>query len=156
VSAYRVESTPGEAKKLRRKAGDAQVTFAVTRADAMAFAAALLSGDQSCERATLVVQETSGALYHVGPLIAHPPLEPLPRDTTIAATGPEAAAALLAAAVSDYVDFWFAPTPGALLVYADNDGYATVFAHRQGPVSRAGERLQAAGLSEVTGYRWTP
>jgi hypothetical protein len=156
VNAYRVEPTPGETKKLRRKAGDAQLTFAVTRAGAKAFASALLSGDPPCERAALVVEETSGALYHIGPLIEQPPLESLPRDTTITATGREAAEALLAAALSDYVDFWFVPTPGGLLVYADNDEYATVFAHRQGPVSKAGERLRAADLTEVTGYRWTP
>jgi hypothetical protein len=152
VSPYRVESTPGATKRLRKKAGGAQMTFAVTRQGAPAFAAALLSGEQPCERAELVVEGTSGALYHVGPLIAQPALEALPRDTTIAATDGEASAALLAAALSDYVDFWFVPKPGGLLVYADNDEYATVFAHRQGAVSRAGERLRAAGIPEVDGY----
>jgi hypothetical protein len=152
MSTYGVESTPGATKKLRQKAGGAQMTFAVTRDGAPAFAAALLSDEPPCESAELVVEGLSGALYHVGPLIAHPPLEPLARDTTIAATGGEAAAALLAAALSDYFDFWFVPRPGGLVVYADNDEYATVFAHRQGAVSRAGERLRAAGFREVVGY----
>lgn len=146
MSAYRVESTPGATKKLRKKAGGAQMTFAVNRQGALAFSTALLSGDPSCERAALVVEETSGPLYHVGPLIAHPPLESIPRDTTISATGHEAAGALLAAALSDYVDFWFVPEPGGFVVQADDDECATVFAHRQGPVSRAGERLAAAGF----------
>lgn len=146
MSAYRVESTPGATKKLRKKAGGAQMTFSVSRQGASAFSAALLSGDPPCERAALVVEETSAPLYHIGPLIVHPPLESLPRDTTIAATGREAAAALLAAALSDYVDFWFVPEPGGFVVHADDDECATVFAHRQGPVSRAGERLEAAGF----------
>jgi len=146
VSVYRVESTPGATKKLRKKAGGAQMTFTVGRQGASAFSAALLSGEPPCERAALVVEETSGALYHVGPLIGHPPLESLPRDTTIAATGREAAVALLTAALSDYVDFWFVPHPGGFVVYADDEECAEVFAHRQGPVSRAGERLAAAGF----------
>ena len=108
MSAYRVALTPGATKTLRKTAGGARMTFSVSREGAPAFAAALLSGDPACERAALVVVETSGALYHLGPLIAHPPLKVLPRDTTIAATGREAAQALLAAALSDYVDFWFA------------------------------------------------
>ena len=146
MSAYRVESTPGATKKLRQKAGGAQVTFSVNRQGASAFSTALLSGNPPCGRAALVVEETSGALYHVGPLIAHPPLASLPRDTTITAMGREAAEALLAAALSDYVDFWFVPEPGGFVVHADDDECATVFAHRQGPVSRAGERLAGAGF----------
>jgi len=157
VTPLALTSTPGESKKLRKKAGSsAQATFAVTRQGASAFASALLSGDPPCEHAALVVEETSGALYHVGPLIARPPLDALPRDTTIAATSGEASATLLAAALSDYVDFWFLPKPGGFVVYADNDEYATVLAQRQGPLSRAGERLRAAGFREVVGYelRW--
>jgi len=156
VTPLALASTPGESKKLRKKAGGAQMTFAVSRAGAATFAAALLSGDPPCDRAALVIEGVSRTLYHVGPLIARPPLEALPRDTTIAANSREASAALLAAALSDCVDFWFVPTPGGLIVYADNDEYATVFAHRQGAVSKAGERLRAAGLPEVAGYerRW--
>jgi hypothetical protein len=152
VTPLALASTPGATKKVRQKAGGVQVTFWVTRDGAPAFAAALLSGDPPCDRAELVVQGVSGALYHLGPLIAHPPLVSLPRDTTISATGLEVSTTLLAAAMADYVDFWFVPKPGGLVVYADNDEYATVFAHRQGPVSTAGERLRAAGFREVVGY----
>jgi hypothetical protein len=42
VSAYRVESTPGATKKLRKKAGGTQMTFTVSREGASHFAAALL------------------------------------------------------------------------------------------------------------------
>ena len=147
-----VTSSPGATKKLRNKAGSSQATFVVTRPGASAFAAALLSGAPPCDRAALVVEGTSGALYHVGPSVAHPPLKALPRDTTISASDREGAATLLAAALSDYVDFWFVHKPGGFVVYADNDEYATVFAPRQGSVSRACQRLRAAGFREVVGY----
>jgi len=157
VTPFEVATTPGESKKLRKKAGSsAQSTFWVAPARTSAFAAALLSGDPACERAALVVEETSHVLYNVGPLIARPPERSLPRDTTIAATGREASASLLAAALSDYVDFWFVPSPGGFVLYADNDEYATVLAPRQGSVSKAVDRLLATGFAEVVDYerRW--
>src|SRR4051794_10895686 len=37
---------------------------------------------------------------------------------------------LLQAVLSEWIDFLFAPTPGAFVIFADHDEYITFFAHR--------------------------
>ena len=66
--------------------------------------------------------------------------------------GPGRPATLLTAALQDWTDFWFVPIPGGFLLYGDHDEYATIFAHRTGPVASAAEALRAAGFDEVDGY----
>jgi hypothetical protein len=156
VSDYRVESTPGACKRQRVKTSGAQVTFVILPERASAFAAALVPTDAPCDEASLVVEQVSRPMHALGPLIGRPPEPTLRRDATIVATDHDAAVALFAAALADYVECWFVPRSGNFVVYADDDEYATVLAPRQGPVSRAGERLRAAGFQEVVGYerRW--
>jgi hypothetical protein len=149
---YRVESTPGASKKLRAKAdGWSQATFVVPTGNVAAFAAALRSGAPPWERASLVVEGTSRPVYEIAALTGGG-AETMPRDTTLEAVGAEAAAGLLAAALADYVDGWFVPKPGSMVVFVDNDEYATVFAPKQGAVSSRAEALRAAGFREAVGY----
>jgi hypothetical protein len=59
---------------------------------------------------------------------------------------------LLEALLGDWLDFYFAPEPKHILLYADHDEYTTVFASRKGPLSQAANRLSALGIREIAGY----
>jgi hypothetical protein len=72
-------------------------------------------------------------------------------DTTIVVEG-TGCEPLLTTALGE-LDFWFTPSAGGFMLVADHDDYATIFAPRQGAVSRVSERPRLAGFREVPGYR---
>lgn len=142
----------GELKRMRARAGDVQTTFEVPPHRAAAFARACLAGGAGVDEARLVIDAVVFAPHHLHRVLGHADLEgPLEREAVIDA-GPGEAAGLLAAALSDWTDFWFAPKPGAFLLYGDHDEYSTLFAHRQGASSAVTEALRAAGFRQVAGY----
>ncbi len=144
--------TTGELKRLRRRTGDKQATFAVPSLRAAEFAAALLGGGAGEQGARLTIENVVFPPRHLRAALGHENVEEgFSCETTIVAGSGETRA-LLTAALSDWTDFWFEPSPGGFLLYGDHDEYSTVFAHKQGAVSRAGEALLAAGFREVVGY----
>ena len=142
----------GELKRLRARAGAIQTTFRVPPNRAVEFAAALLSDGAGADAARLVIADVVFPPRHLNATLArHDPEASLAHEMVIDA-GPGEGTLLLSSALSDSVDFWFDAKPGGFLLFADHDEYSTVFAHRQGAVSRAGERLRAARFDEVPGY----
>jgi hypothetical protein len=73
-------------------------------------------------------------------------------DCCITATGEGEVAQVLEAALSDWVDFSFVPTPKPFVVYADHDEYATFYANTKSNLNRVGEVLLRVGFDKVTGY----
>lgn len=142
----------GELKRMRARAGDVQVTFEVPPHRAADFARALLADGAGAEEARLLIDAAVFAPHHLHSALHHAGGEaPLEREAVIEA-GPGEAVPLLTAALSDWTDFWFAPKPGAFLLYGDHDEYSTIFAHKQGAATRVVEALRSAGFREVAGY----
>ena len=143
---------PGALTHMRVRAGEHQATFAVPPARAGQFAAALLGATIGAAGARLVVDAVVFPPKQLQTALGGNDDEPwLDAETVIEADAGEAAT-LLTAALQDWTDFWFVPIPGGFLLYGDHDEYATIFAHRTGPVASAAEALRAAGFDEVDGY----
>ena len=143
---------PGALKHMRVRAGECQVTFAVPPARAGQFASALVGTGVGAAGARLVIDAVVFPPKHLQTALGSSDDEAWLDAETIIEAEPDEAAALLTAALQDWTDFWFVPIPGDFLLYGDHDEYATIFAQRKGPVSRAADALRAAGFNEVDGY----
>ena len=73
----------------------------------------------------------------------------LQSESCIEATGQQETAALLQAALSDSVDFWFIPTPKPFVIYADHDEYTTFFANSKSNLNGLIEPLLKQGFQKV-------
>jgi hypothetical protein len=60
--------------------------------------------------------------------------------------------ALLEAALGDWVDFLFVPTPEPFVIYADHDEYTTFYADTKSNLDRIVEALSAEGFDMALGY----
>jgi hypothetical protein len=154
MTPYRLESTPGADEALAERAGAmVQATFEVPAKGYAAFASVVAAGEDPAAGSTLVVRESVFPPRRTRKLLAHGnPDTVLPAGSTIVIDGLHAEA-LIAAALGDGIDFWYTPAAGGFTIYADHDDYATIFAPRQGAVSRLSERLRLAGFHEVPSYR---
>lgn len=73
--------------------------------------------------------------------------------TSVTATGQEGIEELLHAALSDWVDFLFIPTPKPFVIFADHDEYTTFYANTRSNLNRVAEPLSTNGFQEVSGYK---
>jgi len=71
---------------------------------------------------------------------------------TIQAEGQQAVAALLEAALGDWVDFVFVPSPEVLAIYADHDEYTTFYTRNDVTLNRLASGLQKSGFEAVLDY----
>lgn len=75
-----------------------------------------------------------------------------PYHFTIEALGQTALAQLLEAALSDWVDFVFLPSPEDFAIYADHDEYTTFYTRDRATQNELLSRLQTAGFEVVQKY----
>lgn len=68
------------------------------------------------------------------------------------AEGSQSIAELLEAALGDWVDFCFMPTPASFAIYADHDEYVTFYAHEESQIAMIASTLENAGFSIVADY----
>lgn len=71
---------------------------------------------------------------------------------TIQAAGKQAIADLLQAALGDWIDFVFVPSPEALAIYADHDEYTTFYARDDVTLKNVASGLEKLGFEAVLGY----
>src|SRR5262245_4969639 len=140
-----IETSPGSLKALRRRAASSfQRTFATPLKQLPAFVGAILDDQASIRGASAFVESVVFEPKHLENLLrAHGLARSHGAKWAIAAEGPQETAALLEALLADWLDFYFAPEPKHILLYADHDEYATLFSSKKGPLSRAADRLKA-------------
>jgi hypothetical protein len=73
-------------------------------------------------------------------------------DLTIQAEGRQAIANLLQAALGDWVDFVFVPSPETFAMYADHDEYTTFYTHDDGILGNLISGLEKSGFQAVLDY----
>jgi hypothetical protein len=73
-------------------------------------------------------------------------------DVTLEATGPEKIAALLEAALSDWVDFLFVPAPEQFVLYADHDEWTTFFAGSESELASITSAMSNGGFKMIADY----
>jgi hypothetical protein len=151
-----VTETPGELNKFGRTPWRFQRTFQTPRKNLQPFVATIMAAMRQTETATVTLDEVVFEPKHLLALVA--PTEkasPLQHDTTISAVGHEEVEALLAAALSDWVDFLFIPQPKPFVIYADHDEYTTFYAASRSNLNRVTAGLAAKGFKEIEGYTRT-
>ena len=74
-------------------------------------------------------------------------------DLSLVAAGHDQVAALLRAALADWVDFLFVPTPKPFLIYADHDEYSTFYANTTSNLNRVVHALSEKGFEKIQNYR---
>jgi len=75
------------------------------------------------------------------------------RDWSLQATGRDEVAEILQAALSDWIDFAFVPTPKPFVIYADHDEYVTFYANTKSNLNTVVEALSARGYRRVLDYQ---
>jgi hypothetical protein len=68
------------------------------------------------------------------------------------AEGQQGVLELLEAALGDWVDFSFVPTPESFAIYADHDEYTTIYANGESDLAELTRDLKNAGFESVAGY----
>jgi hypothetical protein len=71
---------------------------------------------------------------------------------TIQAEGQQAVADLLQAALGDWVDFVFVPSPEVLAIYADHDEYTTFYTRDNATLAAVSSDLEKSGYEAVPDY----
>jgi hypothetical protein len=71
---------------------------------------------------------------------------------TIQATGQREIAELLQAALGDWVDFVFVPSPEVIAIYTDHDQYTTFYTQDDATLKTVSSRLETEGFEAVANY----
>lgn len=154
----RIAEAPGAAQALRRKLARSQdyyqETFRTPSGQIRLFASTVLAAHTQLDAGSVTLEQVVFTPKNLEALLGKNDL-PLTcgRDTTITASGAKESEALLEAAWSDWLDFYFVPVPSTFQLFADHDEYTTFFAATKGHLARIVTVLSAAGFSRVAGYR---
>lgn len=148
---------PGAIQKLRRTLGKSkayfQQTFRTPLRDLAAFSATMMAAYRTLESGSVNVEQVVFTPKNLEALLERHSLPPsYGHDWTITAVGPEEIKALLEAAWSDWLDFYFTPVPRHYYVFADHDEYTTILAPTKGKLGRAVTALDEAGFARVNDF----
>ena len=148
-----VLQSDGAMKKFRRTPWRFQKTFVTPLKELPAFTGAILGSIRDIAAGTVVIDqvvfpaETLEALLSRRQLSLH-----LHRDASITAETSEEVQPLLIAALSDWVDFAFTPSPKPFVIYADHDEYITFFVSSRSHLNSLATALVDGGFKAVENY----
>jgi hypothetical protein len=148
-----LSETPGSVKRFRRTAWRFQQTFQTPLKNLQPFVSAIVCAHEPIQAASVTIEEVVFEPKHLMALLGRYSL-PLQygRESCIAATGHKEVGELLEAALGDWVDFAFVPTPKPFVIYADHDEYTTFFANTKSNLNGVVQALSAAGFQKVPDY----
>lgn len=146
--------TPGALKRFRKTAWPFQQTFGTPLQNLRPFVSTIVSSRKPLQTATIVIDQVVMTPGHLSALLTHHSLPThFSHDWSITATGPQEIEALFQAALSDWTDFIFLPTPKPFAIYADHDQYTTIYAHTKSNLNHVIEPLTAAGFELIPNYQ---
>lgn len=144
--------SPGILKRCRRTAWAHQQTFLTPLDDLPRFVDVILTAIPKLEGALVVFDRFAfEPRYDLIPLYAKHglPEKYYDPDLTLEAATAAEARELLNAVFSEWIDFFFIPTPRKFTIYADHDEYTTFFAQHKGHLNGVVEALTAANFRPV-------
>ncbi len=145
-----LSAASGSLKRLRKVTWRFQQTFLTPLPNLQPFVAATISGREKILSGTVTVDSVVFEPKNLNALLASQSLPPtLQRDSCVEATGQQQVGALLEAALGDWVDFWFVPSPKPFVIYADHDEYTTFFANSKSNLNGVVEPLRREGFKTV-------
>ena len=143
---------PGSIKKFRRMPWRFQQTFVTPLKSLPPFVAEVCRAVEPLESATLTLEQIVFEPKHLAEYCQPLGSSDWQLDTSFEATGEAEVAALLEAALSDWLDFAFVPVPKRFAIYADHDEYATFFAMTKSHLNRVVKGLLNGGFRAVDNY----
>ncbi len=107
-----------------------QKTFETPSKDLKRFVATIFSAHETLQDGSVTIEQVVFEPKHLNAVLAkHLLPAQFGRDCLLSASGRAEAAELLEAALEDWIDFIFVPTPKPFVIYADHDEYTTFFAN---------------------------
>jgi hypothetical protein len=118
------------------------------------FVSAILSSASPLQTACVTIEQAVFEPKHLTEMLTRHsvPLQ-YKKGTSVTAEGEQEIEELLRAALSDWMDFLFIPTPKPFVIYADHDEYATFYANSRSNLNRVTDALLTEGFDEVPGYQ---
>jgi hypothetical protein len=150
VRGMTLSATSGSLKHLRKVTWRFQQTFLTPLQNLSPFVATIISGREQIQGATLTIDSVVFEPKKLHELLASQSLPPsLQAGSSVEVMGQQQAGALLEAALGDWVDFWFVPTPKPFVIYADHDEYTTFFANSKSNLNGVVQPLRKHGFEQV-------
>jgi hypothetical protein len=148
-----LSEAPGAVKRFRRTPWRFQKTFQTPLKDLQPFVATIFSAHESLQDGCVTIEQVVFEPKHLSAVLAkHSLPAQFGRDLLLAASGREEAAELLEAALGDWIDFIFVPTPKPFVIYADHDEYTTFYANTKSNLDPVVEALSARGFKLIQDY----
>ena len=147
-----ISDIPGSLKKFRRTTWPFQQTFLTPLKQVDQFVATILAVGKT-ESSCLTLDNIVFEPRNMASLLArHEIHDSLKSGVSINASTPDECRVLLQAALSDGVDFAFAPIPKSFALYADHDQFATFFAHKRAGLSHIVKALTDLQFRSIPDY----
>ena len=148
-----LSEAPGSLKCFRRTPWAFQQTFNTPLRNLSPFVATITSAHGLFVAASITIDEAVFEPKHLLDLLVKNSLPArYGRDVTFVASSNEEVQALLQAALSDWIDFIFIPTPKPFVIYADHDEYTTFYANTRSNLSRVTDALSRQGFKIIKDY----
>lgn len=148
-----VSQSDGAIKKFRRTPWQFQQTFVTPLKELPAFTGAILGSIRDVAAGTVVIDQVVFPAEALEALLSQRQLSlPLHQDASITAEKPEEVQPLLIAALSDWVDFAFTPSPKPFVIYADHDEFTTFFASSKSHLNSVATALGSGGFKAAENY----
>jgi hypothetical protein len=148
-----LSQAPGAIKRFRRTPWRFQRTFPTPLKNLRPFVAAIVAAHAPLAAATVTIEQVVFESKHLRSLLAQYSLPPdFGEGWAITASGQNEVGDLLEAALGDWVDFIFVPTPKPFVIYADHDEYTTLFANTKSNLNRVVESLKVVRFKMVQNW----
>ncbi len=143
----------GSLKRFRRTSWRFQETFHTPLKNLKPFVGAIAAALDPLSAGCVTINQV---VFEPNHLIALLTRHSLPaeygHDWSVTAEGKQETEALLEAALGDWVDCLFVPTPKPFVIYADHDEYITFYANTKSNLNRIAQALFGNGFEKVPGY----
>lgn len=150
----KLSDNPEALKRFRKTPWKFQETFHTPLEDLGNFVTTILTGCAELEAASMTIESAVFEPKHLISVLKNHALEPsYARGATLTTDNREEVPRLLTAALSDWMDFVFVPTPKPFVIYADHHKFITLYAHTRSNLNHVTQPLVQNGFSMVQNYR---
>jgi len=143
----------GALSRFRRTPWRFQQTFYTPLKNLPPFVATVASAHQPLQAASVTIEQVVFEPKNLNALLAKHSLSCEDfHKWSVTAAGEREIAELLEAALGDWLDFTFVPTPKPFVIYADHDEFTTFYANTKSNLNRVIQALSTRGFKEVEDY----
>jgi hypothetical protein len=143
----------GAIKKFKRTSWRFQETFQTPLKDLDRFVSTILLRQEKVEQAHVIIDQIVFEPKNLNALISNNETKSLSKDWSLLATHKEEVQILLRAALADWVDFAFIPSPKPFVIYGDHDEYTTFYANTKSNLNSVVSVLIESGFKQVTNWQ---